>query len=245
MKNIFSHASYTFIFGHPDDEMYSTALIKNLVTSGKRVTLIYVTSGNRQGDNIGLLREKEATRVAEILGVSKNRLYLLHITEREVKLHLEKILAEIKLILRANDTNCVITHDHEGGHSVHDFTSFCGYKCARTVGADLWVFPAYHNQPHKRVINTFIGTRHADLRLELSPEQAALKTKIINTHITQRKYFENLSEIGMTRLLKREIFRYVEGDVDYTIEPTVPVGFDFKDSPTRLTDFLAAIKRIR
>ena len=179
MRNIFSHNSYAFIFGHPDDEMYSTTLIKSLVDTGKQVTLIYVTRGNRRGDDIGLLREEEAAKVAEILAIPKDRLHLLHITEREVKLNLKKILTEIELILRTNKIECIVTHDHEGGHSVHDFTSFCGYKCARAIEADLWVFPAYHGQPHERVINTFIPPRRADLNIELSSGQASLKTKII------------------------------------------------------------------
>lgn len=228
MNNIFSHSSYAFIFGHPDDEMYSATLIKNLVDARKHVALIYVTSGNRRGDEIGILREEEVARVAEMLEVPKDRLHLLHITEREVKLNLKKIIAEIDLILRTDKIECVVTHDHEGGHSVHDFTSFCGYRSARAAEADLWVFPAYHRQPHERVINTFIPPRHADLNIELSPEQASLKTKIINTHVTQRKYFEDLPERATNLLLEREILRHIAGEVDYTIEPTSPVGFDFE-----------------
>jgi len=244
MQDIFSHKSYAFIFGHPDDEMYSTTLIKSLVDTRKRVVLVYISSGNRYGDNIGLLREEEVTKVAAMLHIPEDGLYLLHITEREVKLNLDKILAKLKQILRDNKTDCVITHDHEGGHSVHDFTSFCAYKSARAAHADLWFFPAYHKQPHERVVNEFIDGRDADLHLELNSEQAALKTKIIETHITQKKYFEKLSQEDMERLLKREIFRQVNGKLDYTIQPTTPVGFDFDGSPTRLSDFLSAINKI-
>ena len=53
-----------------------------------------------------------------MLEVPKDRLHLLHITEREVKLNLKKIIAEIDLILRTDEIRIVVTHDHEGGHSV-------------------------------------------------------------------------------------------------------------------------------
>lgn len=244
MKSIAEHRSYAFVFGHPDDEMYSTTLIKNLVELGKRVVLVYVTSGNRHGDRIGLLREAEAVKVSELLGIPKGRLYLLGITEREVKLHLQDIIKDIASILKSNNVDCVITHDHEGGHSVHDFSSFCGYTCARRQRADLWAFPAYHNQPDRRVINTFVGSRKADLRIALSADQATLKARVIDAHVTQKNYFENLPEIALSRLLKREIFRHIDGKVDYTAPPTRPVGFDFEGSPTRLVDFLTAIHTI-
>lgn len=244
MNNIRSFDRYAFIFGHPDDEMYAATLIKSLTDANKHVALVYVTSGNRQGDDVGLLREEEAAKVAKLLGIPSDKLYLLHITEHEVKLNLKKILTEIEQALRANKIECVITHDHEGGHSVHDFTSFCGYRCARTVGADLWTFPAYYGQPHERVTNTFIPPRHADAVIELDSDQAALKTKLINTHVTQQKYFENLPKEAMDRLLKRELFRHIAGEVDYTVAPTSPVGFDFDGSPTRLADFLDAIGKV-
>lgn len=244
MKDIFSHDRYAFIFGHPDDEMHCATLIKNLVDAHKHVVLVYVTSGNRYGDDIGLLREAEASKVAKLLNIPQDNLNLLHITEREVKLNLKKILSEIDLILHTNNVECVVTHDHEGGHSVHDFTSFCGYKCARAAGIDLWTFPAYHGQPHERVVNVFIPNENADMQLNLDADQAVFKTKIMTTHQTQQKYFENLPKKAMDRLLTREIFRNVLGDIDYTKPPTSPVGFDFDGSPTRFADFLKAIKEI-
>jgi len=245
MKDMYAYGSYAFVFGHPDDEMYAAAFIKSLVDASKKVSLIYVTSGNYLADDIAVRRKQEVIKAARLLGVGQNDLYTLDYPEKGFKDVFDKAREETERILQDLHIDCVVTHDFEGGHSVHDFTNLCSYLGSKREGADFWVFPSYHNQPGNRVWNRFIEQRDDDFTLGLNNVQAELKTKIFATHRTQRAFFEKLSPSDKDNMLKREVFRRIDRDVDYATKPTSPIGYDFEGSPTKFSEFLDVIERLK
>jgi hypothetical protein len=187
------------------------------------------------------MREKEAANAARFLGVPQERLYLLGYPENTLGRFIHKVVNDVDSLIKRQGIECVVTHDYEGGNSVHDFTSFIGYVCAHRKKIDMWAFPAYHNRPDNRVWNEFLVNRQPDFQLNLNYEQRKDKRKLFKLHVTQKTYFDKLlsSKSGKKNVLGREILRFVDKPIDYTLPPTIPVGYDFSGCPVRFKDFIA------
>jgi LmbE family N-acetylglucosaminyl deacetylase len=242
MKDLYRYASYAFVFGHPDDEMNTACLIKSLTDKGKKVHLIYVTSGEH-GSDITVVREQEAAKAAALLGVKPQALHLLSFPDTTLDAVLDEAADAVTHLLQKLQPECVISHDFEGGHNVHDLVSYCSYEGLKNMAADLWVFPSYHLQPHNRIWNEFIAGRKADFTLRLNEAQVSLKRRVFEVHTTQKKFFERLSSTsGINNLLQREVLRFVDHHIDFTAKPTDPVGYEFPGSPVKFKSFLQAVE---
>lgn len=77
-------SDYLFILAHPDDEVYTCVFISELTKSGKNVHVVYVTSGDYAGAELGPVREKEVHESMSLVGVPKEHVHFLHIPEREL-----------------------------------------------------------------------------------------------------------------------------------------------------------------
>lgn len=245
MKSLYGYDSFAFVFAHPDDEMNTACIIKSLVDAGKKVDLIYVTSGDRRGPAVGLQREQEVMKATAMLGVPASNLHLLGFSEPQFEQMMGDVVDAVQELLDWLAPECIVSHDYEGGHHHHDLTSYCAHRGAREMGADMWVFPAYHKQPHNRVWNDFIDGLKADFSLKLDQKQASLKTELFNAHGSQKQFFDRLfATYGKENLLQREVLRFVTKDILYTSKPTDPIGYEFPGSPFKFSAFLATLARV-
>jgi len=147
MKDFYQFSRYLFVFAHPDDEIYTCAFIQKLVSEGKNVDVLYVTSGDYQGPEVIEVREKEVQESMQLLNVSMTNVHFMRVPERQLMNRVnethENLLAQV--IKLAPD--CIIGHDFEGGHNGHDAVSFCASRVADELHVPLYVFPAYHAWP--------------------------------------------------------------------------------------------------
>lgn len=245
MRDIFAYASYAFVFGHPDDEMFMATVIKQVVDAGKRVHLIYLTSGDYRGKEISYLREQEARHASSLLGVHSADLHMLRHPETTLHKVIGDALQTVVNKVQELQPECIITHDYEGGNSVHDYTVFCATQAAKIAEVDVWAFPAYHKQPHERLWNQFVPDRRVDFELELTDEQVRMKYEVFAAHATEKLFFEKvLASTSSSAFTSRELLRFIDEDIDFTKRPTKPVGYDFRGSPTKYRQFKKAVKKV-
>lgn len=236
------YSRYLLVFAHPDDETYTCASTRRLREEGKDVDVVYVTSGDYQGKEMGLIREKEVFASMRHIGVSEDRIHFLRIPERQLMAQVAKVREGLLALAQAADADCILSHDFEGGHNGHDAVSFCASDVAEKVGAAFFVFPAYHGWPEGRLYNQFVPPREATETLTLNPEQKALKEQVIASHATQEKFFNLIKESSSADLFfTREILRYVSSPMDYREPPSTPIGYEYPGSRITFADFKKAI----
>ncbi len=237
-NNPLDFSRYVFVFAHPDDEIYTCAYIAELTQLGKSVDIFYVTSGDYTGPEMGPIREKEALESMSVLGVRKESIIFLRYPERELMQRVPEVAKEIFEKITQLHPDCIITHDYEGGHNGHDAVSFCTHRAAQKLEVPLFMFPAYHDWPERRLWNQFAPGREIAFTLALSDEQKALQEKVIAAHKTQESFF-NLVKASTSAefLFKREILRHISIPIDFTLPPTTPVGYEYPGSKIRFEDF--------
>lgn len=241
MKNFSQHQRYFFVFAHPDDEIYSCITIRNLIRAGKDVCLLYVTNGDYAGEEIGRQREGELERAHKVIGVNKEKVGLLGVSERQLMARARDVANAICQEVEAFAPDVIIGHDYEGGHDGHDLVSLCAWQAAKKLKINYWVFPAYYGQPAVRVWNTFVNNHTPDFEYSLGEREIALKRAVFACHASQARYFDDIEKSGgMAPLLSREILRRGEGN-DYTKPPTDPVGYEFPGSPATYRFFTNAV----
>ncbi|MFZ1720221.1 MAG: PIG-L family deacetylase [Candidatus Moraniibacteriota bacterium] len=241
MNNPESFSKYLFILAHPDDEVYTSVFISELVAKGKRVDVLYITDGNYGG--LGEEREKEVFQSMDAIGVLRKSIHFLRIPEREF---MKKVTeAQEKTLALAKELNpeCVVSHDFEGGHNGHDAVSFCASSVARELNIPLYVFPTYHGWPEKRVWNRFVVGREATYTLTLDSNQKLLKEKVINAHKTQEGFWTLIRQSrDFDVFSSREVLRYIEKPIGYNEPPTNPIGYEYPGSKILFKDYISAIQ---
>ncbi|OGZ04444.1 MAG: hypothetical protein A2648_01740 [Candidatus Lloydbacteria bacterium RIFCSPHIGHO2_01_FULL_41_20] len=241
-NNSLQLSRYLFILAHPDDEIYTCAFIAKLVQEGKNVNMLYVTSGDYNGADIGKLREKEVSASMKILGVSENNIYFLRIPERQLIDRLPEVAKDVLIKTKIINPDCIIGHDYEGGHNGHDAVSFCAYRATQKLNIPLYVFPAYHNWPEKRLWNQFIDGREPTYTLELTDKQKGLQNQVISSHKTQETFFNTIKQSDSYKFFStREILRLALKPIDYIKPPTTPVGYEYPGGKIRFEDFKKAV----
>ena len=242
MNNFFHHKSYLFVFAHPDDEVYSCAFIQELVGNDKKVQVVYVTSGDYQGAEQGPIREAEVLKSMSTLGVSEENVHFLRIPERQLMSKVEDLLEILAKKSEGILPDCIVTHDFEGGHNGHDAVSFVASQTAAQYSTALYVFPAYHDWPEKRLYNQFVAPRQATDILVLTDKTKLLKNQIIDIHKSQARFFQIIKDSSSSEaLMSREVLREVKESIDYTQPPTTPLGYEYPGSSIKFEDFIAAI----
>ena len=242
MNHFFNHKSYLFILAHPDDEIYSCAFIQELAQNGKDVHVVYVTSGDYQGAELGSIREAEALKSMSTLGVSEEKVYFLRIPERQLMFKIKDLLEILLKKSYAIPPDCVVTHDFEGGHNGHDAVSFVASQIATRYGCDLYVFPAYHDWPERRLWNQFVSPREATDILMLTDKMKSLKDSIIGIHNSQASFFQTIKESSSSdAFMNREVLREIKKPMDYAQPPTTPLGYEYPGSSLRFEDFKSSI----
>jgi LmbE family N-acetylglucosaminyl deacetylase len=182
-KNILEYKKYFFIFAHPDDEVYSCALMNKLSKQGKKVHAIYATSGDAGGKGDTRMRELKSS--LKLIGVSLH-LHLLNIPERKVLDNFERIILKINSLIKKYNPDCVVSHDYEGGHEVHDSISYCASEIInKHKKLNFFIFPVYHGKPQERKGARFKSTRKNIIELFLNGNERKLKTSVLKCHKSQ------------------------------------------------------------
>lgn len=242
MKDFFQFSRYLFVFAHPDDEIYTCAFIKELVSHGKDVDVLYVTSGDYQGPEVAKIREEEVQESMRLLNVSSTNVHLMRIPERQLMNKVNEARENLLKQAIKLAPDCIVGHDFEGGHNGHDAVSFCASRVAEELHIPLYVFPAYHGWPEKRIWNQF-ASHEATGTLLLSPEMKMLQDRVIAIHASQEGFFNTIKQSSSYELLSnREVLRLISQSINYMEPPTTPVGYEYPGSKIRFEDFKIAIK---
>ena len=203
---------------------------------------MYVTSGDYQGAELGPMRETEVLQSAQLTGVSAENVHFFRIPERQLMASVPDAVVRTSKLVAALKPDCIVGHDFEGGHNGHDAVSLCASLAAMASAIPLYVFPAYHGWPERRIWNQFIPGREITETLTLTPDQHELQDKVIAVHSTQTDFFNAIKSSSSYNLLsKREILRFVSEPIDYTQPPENPLGYEYPGSKLTFTSFISAI----
>jgi len=243
MGDFLQHNKYLFVFAHPDEEIYTCVTIQRLALQNKTVHVLYVTSGDYNGPKLVEIREKEALEAVQLLGIKSENVRFLRIPEKRLMSELKDVRGQIEQIVAAFDSDCLVTHDFEGGHNGHDAVSYVATKAARIL--PTYTFPAYHDWPERRKYNRFISQHPATETFRLDNEQKDLKRSVMNVHASQKRFMDEiLDSDSREQFFDHEKLRKLDEPYDYTKAPTDPVGYEFPGSPIRFADFISAIERV-
>lgn len=234
---------YILLLAHPDDEVYSAALIQRLLAAQKSVHLVYATSGDAKG--LGAVRQQELQASLALIGLPAAALHLLQVPERAVLDELATIVAQTLRLAQQLDRQCLIGHAYEGGHEAHDGLAFCGAEVAQKAHLRHFVYPLYHGKPPERQGARFIPAhQHDQLAVALDQPEAQLKTDIIRAHASQAGHFEGLMRSApdyLELLQRREVYREVIPPYDFGQKPCAEVGYEFHRNGFTFSDFQAAM----
>jgi LmbE family N-acetylglucosaminyl deacetylase len=117
------------VFAHPDDETFASGTFAQLAQNGKRVLLVYATSGDAGGDltgrglsgpALGEEREREMRSAAEVLGLSAPPLFLRY-PDGNVYDYWDELVDMVRSIIERTDPSVVVTFGPDGyyGHADH------------------------------------------------------------------------------------------------------------------------------
>jgi len=243
MKDFYQFSHYLFVFAHPDDEIYTCAFINELVSRGKEVHVVYVTSGDYQGPEVIEVREKEVKESMQLLSVSWVNVHFMRVPERQLMGTVSETREKLLALATKLNPDCIVGHDFEGGHNGHDAVSFCISRVVEGLNIPLYVFPAYHGWPEKRIWNQFASHEATDI-LNLAPDTKELQDRVIAVHASQAGFFNTIRQSSSNELFStREVLRLVTQPIDYMSPPTTPVGYEYPGSKLRFEDFKTAITR--
>lgn len=238
IKNLLDFSHYLFVFAHPDDEIYTCVIISELIKKCKIVDILYVTSGDYNGADIAIEREKEVFESMNVIGVKKEKVHFIRMPERELMNKVPELCNELVIRLQQLKPDCVVSHDFEGGHNMHDAVSFAVSHVTQKINLPLFVFPAYHGWPEKRLWNEFVAGRKEDYALAFTNKQKQMQKNVILAHQTQQTFFGGIKKSSSKNIFsEREILRYISDRIDYTLPPDNPVGYEYPGSKIKFEDF--------
>ena len=140
---------YLFIFSHQDDEFGVFWEISKLTNNDQEVSVVYLTSGNRKGDE-NKIRNAESVKVLGTLGVSKSNIYFLGQELRIPDGCLPDFMdgasvAVAKLIHSIGVLTALYVPAWEGGHQDHDAAHLVGVVLAKRykLAEKVYQFPMY------------------------------------------------------------------------------------------------------
>lgn len=196
------------LIAHPDDEVFCSGLICELLSRGENVHLVAFTRGEG-GERIdissdlklGQVREKELREAAQELGTTS--LTFLDYVDPEISADQElqepphdsaELLAELEALCEKLSPSQLITHGSSGEywHPAH----LCLYRNARNLQRRLpqlalWTFNAWTREhPLQAVLNQ---DDSPNLTLEASAHQEQ-RLRALTAHHSQREVFERFSK---------------------------------------------------
>lgn len=244
-SELLSGNNYLLVVAHPDDELYSCALLKRLVEAGKNLHVIFITSGD--AGTSPEIREKEALESMKLIGVNPNKVHFLRIQELQFPKKIKDVVQEALQIAKLNKIDFVIGQDYEGGHEGHDLASYCASEIRNQADIKSHaVYPVYHGKPAERKGARFKPTRTEYITMKLSDDEKKLKEQVLSVHAGQKSHFDGLQKSSsdyLDLLLSREVYFIPDSPIDYTEKPSDEVGYEFHRNGFKFRDFQAAINQ--
>jgi LmbE family N-acetylglucosaminyl deacetylase len=137
-------------------------------------------------------RREEAVEALEMAGMPADAITHLQFTDQEVAFHLNELTRQVQALIERSKPEIVLTHAYEGGHPDHDSVAFACHMahrmCRPETGFALCEFTGYHRRTGGIEISRFLyGDEDDQFTYALSPEEQDVKTRMIETFITQSK----------------------------------------------------------
>ena len=159
---------------HPDDEISICAWIHRLTRSGNQVYMSWTHSNP--------IREQEARKVADLLGVPQDNLFFLGATDGSVCDEIPLLLPKFKAMMEQIKPHRVCCGAFEQGHIDHDSTI---YLVSRTYSGPILEIPFYHTYTTRlQKLNRFSDPRGEEI-LHLDVDEQALKKRVARQYPSQ------------------------------------------------------------
>lgn len=200
----FSRRRWLFCMTHPDDEISICAWIRHLTRNGNEVYMSWTHSTP--------VRELEARKVAELLGVPQENLFFHGATDGMVCAEFLTLLPCFQEMMDRVKPDVVACGAFEQGHSDHDTTNVL---VNATFTGEILEIPFYHTYATKlQTINAFSDLNGQSV-LPLSAEDVALKRRVAKQFKSQNIWsvllsYEiwQLAQGKQSNLSRREVMRH-------------------------------------
>lgn len=188
---------------HPDDEISICAWIKRLVDAGAEVHINWTHSIP--------IREKEARKVADILGVPANNLSFMHARDGSVCDDMTALLPKFQEMMDRVEPDRIACGAFEQGHLDHDATN---WLVNQAFGGPIFEIPFYH--PYSRRLQTMnnFSIHEGVERIGLTVQEARQKVDVAKCYESQNIWsvlwwYEVLhyAKFKPAQLRKRELMR--------------------------------------
>lgn len=228
------------VFAHPDDaELYVGGTIARLLSDGKRVRVVKMTSGGRGSRQERIseaklteLREKEDAESMRLLGIPEEDNIYLRFRDGEVTNSLDvisKVVFQIRefqpdLIITHNPENVIIRFDADNSwinHRDHRNTGQSVIDAAYPYSRDLLFYPEQFNEARLKPgdVSSFLLVDYYDHADEISIDITDFVQKRIDAHARHSSQYDtNAAQASADFFTKtsdgknRERFRYVIAD---------------------------------
>lgn len=191
-----------FLVAHPDDEV---------LAAGGRLSrlplahIVYATDGaprdpgdaERLGfasqEDYAAARRQEADRALAMLGIGRERVHRLGLTDQDVAQELPRLLRALTELCASLRPAAIITHAYEGGHPDHDAVALAAHILCRDRDGggspQLIEFAGYHDADGSGHITTqsFLPAEVAEVTLRLKPSEQTHKRRVLECFRTQRR----------------------------------------------------------
>ena len=189
------------VIAHPDDETIGcgaqlarwSGVSLVLVTDGAPVNLKDAqAAGFATAAEYAAARRRELQDALAIAGLPRDALVTFDISDQQVAHTLVDVTRRLMDLVQARGLSVLFTHAYEGGHPDHDATAFAVHAAARLLARQghpitLVEMPYYQagdgDMARQRFTPAFAGEMFT---VRLSPEQQALKRRMMAAHRTQQ-----------------------------------------------------------
>lgn len=209
------------VAAHPDDEVIGLGAQLPFLP---RARILHVTDGApRDGRDVAAhgfpdcaayatARRQELAAALALAGIAPEAASTLGVPDQEASLHLVEISRRIVAAITETRAEIVVTHAYEGGHPDHDATAFAVQAAVQSAPAARIEMAGYHAGPEGIAVGDFLrGVGEAPVTLDLSPEQCALKRRMVDCFATQRQVLAAFP-VGTERLRPAPYY-------DFTLPP--------------------------
>jgi len=195
---------------HPDDEISICAWIKRLCDAGAEVHINWTHSNP--------VREREARRVAAILGVPEPNLTFMHGVDGKVCEDMAAMLPKFQEMIETVKPDRIACGAYEQGHLDHDATN---WLVNHSFSGPVFEIPFYY--PYSRRLQTMnsFSLYEGVERIGLTPIEAKLKIKVAKAYESQNIWsvlwwYEawHYTKLKPAQLRKRELMR-LQGNTDF------------------------------
>jgi LmbE family N-acetylglucosaminyl deacetylase len=218
-------AKYLFMFAHPDDEVFITGTMKQLLNQGAEVEAAWVTCGEYFGNTE--TRKREWAKVTALLGLKEESIHLLRLPDLGLVSMLNQAADIIADTVKSVRPDVIFSNAYEGGHPDHDAVNFLAYEACYRAGLNpiLSEFPLYNASGsylycHWR-INGFPDNGLPVLHNPLNESEIECKLRTIRSYPSQWMYMVParlaVSRSGLASV--GEPYRICPPDRDHTEPP--------------------------